>query len=207
MERFGLRLHPQKTRLIAFERPASGQRGGKGPGTFEFLGFTLYWRRTRRGHWQMGCKTRGKGLRRFIETVGEWCRRHRHLPVQVQHAALTRRLVGHFRYFGVNGNYHSLARVVRAVQRIWLKWLRRRSQRTRLTWERYKRMLCRFPWRLYCLPKVDRPRGPRKTTPQQRILSYRGVISPTNARYSNGDCDAALPSCVMETGRMRAASG
>ncbi|MYI25254.1 MAG: group II intron reverse transcriptase/maturase [Gammaproteobacteria bacterium] len=145
MERFGLRLHPQKTRLIAFERPAAGRRGGKGPGTFEFLGFTLYWRRTRRGHWQMGCKTRSKGLRRFIETVSEWCRRHRHLPVKDQHAALTRRLVGHFQYFGVNGNYPSLARVVRATQRTWLKWLRRRSQRTRLTWERYKRLLARFP--------------------------------------------------------------
>ena len=145
MERFGLRLHPQKTRLIAFERPAAGQRGGKGPGTFEFLGFTLYWRRTRRGHWQMGCKTRAKGLRRFVGAVSEWCRRHRHLPVQDQHAALTRRLVGHFHYFGVNGNYPSLARVVRATQRIWLKWLRRRSQRTRLTWERYKRLLARFP--------------------------------------------------------------
>ena len=87
MERFGLRLHPEKTRLVAFERPTARQRGGKGPGTFEFLGFTMYWRRTRGGHWQMGCKTRGKGLRRFIETVGEWCRRHRHLPVRVQHAA------------------------------------------------------------------------------------------------------------------------
>jgi len=145
MERYGLRLHPEKTRLIAFERPEAGRRGGKGPGTFEFLGFTLYWRRTRRGHWQMGCKTRSKGLRRFIGAVSEWCRRHRHLPVQDQHAALTRRLVGHFHYFGVNGNYPSLARVVRATQRIWLKWLRRRSQRTRLTWERYKRLLARFP--------------------------------------------------------------
>ena len=117
MERFGLRLHPEKTRLVAFERPTARQRGGKGPGTFEFLGFTMYWRRTRGGHWQMGCKTRGKGLRRFIETVGEWCRRHRHLPVRVQHAALTRRLAGHINYFGVNGNSPSLARVVRATQR------------------------------------------------------------------------------------------
>lgn len=145
MERFGLRLHPEKTRLIAFERPGAWQRDGKGPGTFEFLGFTMYWRRTRRGHWQMGCKTRSQGLRRFIGTVAEWCRRHRHLPVQAQHAALKRRLEGHINYFGVNGNYHSLTRVVRATQRVWFTWLRRRSQRTRLTWERYKRMLARFP--------------------------------------------------------------
>ena len=145
MERFGLRLHPEKTRLIAFERPEAGQRGGKGPGTFEFLGFTMYWRRTRRGRWQMWCKTRSKGLWRFNRTVAEWCRRHRHLAVQAQHAALKRRLVGHFNYFGVNGNARSMARVFTATIRVWFKWLRRRSQRTRLTWERYNRLLERFP--------------------------------------------------------------
>ena len=145
MERFGLRLHPEKTRLIAFERPEAGQRSGKGPGTFDFLGFTMYWRRTRRGRWQMWCKTRSKGLRRFNRAVAEWCRCHRHLPVQDQHAALTRRLVGHFNYFGVNGNIRSLARVVYATVRVWRKWLRRRSQRTRLTWERFNQLLERFP--------------------------------------------------------------
>ena len=145
MERFGLRLHPEKTRLIAFERPEAGQRSGKGPGTFEFLGFTMYWRRTRRGRWQMWCKTRSKALRRFNRAVAEWCRRHRHLPVQDQHAALKRRLVGHFNYFGVNGNTRSLARVVYATVRVWRKWLRRRSQRTRLTWERFNQLLERFP--------------------------------------------------------------
>ena len=105
----------------------------------------MYWRRTRRGRWQMWCKTRSKGLRRFNRRVSEWCRRHRHLPVQVQHAALTRRLVGHFNYFGVNGNHRSMARVVHATERVWRKWLRRRSQRTRLTWERFGRLLERFP--------------------------------------------------------------
>ena len=59
MERFRLTLHPEKTRLIAFERPKARERGGKGPGTFDFLGFTMYWRRTRHGRWEMSCKTRG----------------------------------------------------------------------------------------------------------------------------------------------------
>ena len=106
----------------------------------------MYWRRTRRGRWQMWCKTRSKALRRFNRAVAEWCRRHRHQPVQDQHAALTRRLVGHFNYFGVNGNIRSLARVVYATVRVWRKWLRRRSQRTRLTWERFNRLLERFPF-------------------------------------------------------------
>ncbi len=145
MGRYGLTLHQDKTRLIAFERPRASQRGGKGPSTFDFLGFTFYWRRTRRGRWTMWCKTRHARLRRAIQSVAEWCRRHRHLPVAVQHAALTRRLVGHFNYFGVNGNSRSLACLVSVTERLWLKWLRRRSQRTRLTWERFKQLLARFP--------------------------------------------------------------
>ena len=145
MERHGLTLHPDKTRLVAFARPPATQRSGKGPNTFDFLGFTFYWRRTRRGRWTMWCKTRPARLRRAKQSVTAWCRRHRHLPVQVQHAALTRRLVGHFNYFGVNGNFRSLARLVDVTKRVWFKWLRRRSQRKRLTWERYERLLERFP--------------------------------------------------------------
>jgi len=145
LERHGLTLHPDKTRLIAFERPRAWQRSGKGPGTFDFLGFTFYWRRTRGGRWMMGCKTRHTRLRRAMQSVAEWCRRNRHLPVQVQQAALTRRLVGHFNYFGVNGNFRSLAHLVAQTRRAWFKWLRRRSQRKRLTWERFEVLLARFP--------------------------------------------------------------
>ena len=72
MERYGLRLHPEKTRLIAFERPEAEQRGGKGPRSFDFLWFTMYWQRTQRGRCEMWCKTRSKGLRRFNRTVCEW---------------------------------------------------------------------------------------------------------------------------------------
>ena len=144
-ERHGLALHPDKTRLLAFARPRAWQRDGKGPATFDFLGFTFYWRRTRKGRWSMWCKTRHARLRRAMQSVAEWCRRHRHLPVQEQHAALTRRLVGHFNYFGVNGNFRSLACLVELTKRAWFKWLRRRSQRRRLTWERFARLLERFP--------------------------------------------------------------
>jgi len=145
LERHGLALHPDKTRLLAFGRPAASQRGGKGPSTFDFLGFSFYWGRTRRGRWMMLCKTRHARLRRTIQSVAEWCRRYRHLPVQEQHAALTRRLVGHFNYFGVNGNFRSLACLVDETKRAWFKWLRRRSQRSRLTWERFERLLVRYP--------------------------------------------------------------
>ena len=75
---FGLTLHPDKTRLLPFRRPPKGQTGGKGRATFDFLGFTFYWARTRQGRWRMFCKTRSASLRRAIQSVYDWCRRHRH---------------------------------------------------------------------------------------------------------------------------------
>ena len=145
LERFGLTLHPDKTRLLPFGRPPKSQQGGKGPATFDFVGFTFYWRRTRRGHWRMWGKTRRASLRRAKTSIYEWCRRYRHLPIKDQHAALYRRLQGHFNYFGVSGNYHSLKLLVEATKRSWYKWLCRRSQRQRLTWERFIEMLSWWP--------------------------------------------------------------
>ena len=94
----------------------------------------------------MRLKTRKARAQRFIKTIQQWCRSHRHLSRQEQHAALGRRLIGHYNYFGVNGNYWSLYQVVRQVNRIWLYWLRRRSQRgKRLTWKRFNAYLAQFP--------------------------------------------------------------
>ena len=143
--RFGLALHPAKTRLLPFWRPPTTQQRGQGPATFDFLGFTFYWTRTRNGHWRMGCKTRRASLRRAKQAVYDWCRRHRHQPVEAQHAALSRRLRGHFNYFGVSGNFGSLQRLVEATKRAWYKWLCRRSQRKRLNWERFTDLLRQRP--------------------------------------------------------------
>ncbi|MDQ5874084.1 MAG: group II intron reverse transcriptase/maturase [Actinomycetota bacterium] len=143
--RFGLTLHPDKTRLLPFRRPPAGQTSGKGSASFDFLGFTLYWARSRKGRWGMACKTRRASLRRAIQSVTDWCRRHRHLPVKEQHAALTRRLRGHFNYFGVSGNFRSLLLLVEAARRAWYKWLCRRSQRKRLNWERFADLLAQLP--------------------------------------------------------------
>jgi RNA-directed DNA polymerase len=143
--RFGLTLHPDKTRLLPFWRPSTTQQSGHGPASFDLLGFTFYWRRTRTGHWRMGCKTRRASLRRAKQAIYDWCRRHRHQPVKAQHAALGRRLRGHFNYFGVNGNFPSLLRLVEATKRAWYKWWCRRSQRKRLTWERFPDLLRQMP--------------------------------------------------------------
>lgn len=145
-ERFGLRLHPDKTRIVPFGRPRSDQTEGKGPATFDFLGFTVYWTRSRRGKWLPRLKTRTARLRRAIVAIAEHCRRHRHEPVKRQHAALTRRLLGHNNYFGVNGNARCLGMLVQAAERAWWKWLSRRSQRASLTWQRFKERILRvFP--------------------------------------------------------------
>jgi group II intron reverse transcriptase/maturase len=143
--RFGLALHPDKTRLFPFRRPPAGQKSGKGSATFDFLGFTLYWARSRKGRWGMLCKTRRASLRRAIQSVYEWCHRHRHKSVKEQHAALTRRIQGHFNYFGVSGNFRSLLLVIEQAKRSWYKWLCRRSHRKRLTWERFADLLRDFP--------------------------------------------------------------
>jgi group II intron reverse transcriptase/maturase len=144
MERFGLRLHPEKTRLIPFERPSAG--ASKGTGTFDFLGFTLYWRKTRRGIWVPGMRTRKARLRRAVQAIHEYCRGHRHAPVEEQHQRLRQRLQGHYNYFGVNGNIHALRRLACMAERAWHKWLNRRSQRAKMTWERFSKGLLRaFP--------------------------------------------------------------
>lgn len=145
LERFGLTLHPQKTRLLDFRRPPRSRGEGRSPTTFDFLGFCWYWRRTRTGSWTVACKTRRARLMRAIRAVYEGCRDHRHLPVSEQHASLVRRVQGHFNYFGVNGNGPSLRRFHNRVWCSWYKWLNRRSQRARLTWKRYKDLLRDFP--------------------------------------------------------------
>ena len=93
----------------------------------------------------MAFRTRGARLRRAINAATEWCRRHRHDPVEEQHQALTRRLVGHYNYFGVNGNSRALRNLRYAVTRVWRKWLNRRSQRARMYWKRFNELLRAYP--------------------------------------------------------------
>jgi len=142
--RYGLTLHPDKTRLVPFARPPRGTKGS-GPGTFDFLGFTVYWRRSLKGNWVPRFKTRKAKLRSAMARIAEHCRSHRHDPVTQQHAALSRRLRGHFNYYGVNGNHRSLERVRYVAVRVWWKWLNRRSQKRSKTWEQMMAMLRKMP--------------------------------------------------------------
>ncbi len=144
--RFNLSLHSGKTRLVDFMRPPTSRTNGKGPGSFDFLGFTVHWRRNRTGRgWHVALETRTARLTRAIRNAYDLCRRQRHRPIAEQHAALVSRIRGHFSYFGVNGNAKSLSALAFWATRAWHKWLNRRSQRARLTWERFQDLLRDFP--------------------------------------------------------------
>jgi RNA-directed DNA polymerase len=142
-QRFGLTLHPTKSRCFSFRAPRDGD--DKGGPTFDFLGFTSHWRPTKSGRKRVAFRTRGARLRRAIKAVTEWCRSHRHDPVEEQHLALTRKLTGHYNYFGVNWNLEALVHLRYRVTRAWQKWLNRRSQRARMNWKRFNELLQRFP--------------------------------------------------------------
>jgi group II intron reverse transcriptase/maturase len=142
--KFGLTLHPKKTRSFTFQPPRDG--GGKGSASFDFLGFTVHWQQARTpGTWRVAFRTRSARLRRAIQAAADWCRRHRHKPVEEQRLALTRKLNGHYNYFGVNGNVGSLARLLHAVTNVWRTWLNRRSQRARMHWKRFNELLRAHP--------------------------------------------------------------
>lgn len=148
-ERYGLTLHPEKTKLVPFRRPPRDpprdDRGPPKPGTFNFLGFTHYWGRSRRGKRVVKVKTAKDRMARAFRKINEWLGRVRHWAVRDQHAALCRKLRGHDAYYGVTFNARSLQRLRHWIERAWLRWLRRRSQRHRLTWERMRRLLERYP--------------------------------------------------------------
>lgn len=156
--RFGLTLHPEKTRLIRFRRPSPRGDGPK-PGSFNFLGFTFHWGRSRQGHWVLKQKTAKDRLSRSLRAISRWMRRARHLPVKKQAASLGRKLRGHFNYYGIQGNSKALSRFHHSVRRLWRYWLSRRTQRSiaRMTWKKFNRLLKRHP-----LPPARLPRHRRQ---------------------------------------------
>jgi group II intron reverse transcriptase/maturase len=149
--KYGLTLHPAKTRLVPFVRPSQrpgSEAKGPQPGTFDLLGFTHFWGRSRRGGWVIQRKTARDRFRRAITKIALWCRTNRHQPVAEQHAILRRKLCGHDAYYGITGNYRALTWFRRVVARIWRHCLARRRAGP-LSWSHFERLLVRFP-----LPKA-----------------------------------------------------
>lgn len=146
LARYGLTLHPEKTRLVAFQQPRSSRRGmGTRAGTFDFLGFRHYWSHSRRGYPIVKRHTAQDRMTRALRAIRRWCRAQRHLPVATQHRELRRKLQGHDADYGITGNAPALERYRYEVRRIWRKWLDRRSNRARMGWDRFRLLLERYP--------------------------------------------------------------
>lgn len=148
--KYGLTVHPTKTKLVPFYPPSSTTKDKDGPGddrpgTFDLLGFTHYWDRSRRGYWVIKLKTAADRFSRAVRSMDSWCRDHRHLPIGEQQQKLNEKLHGHYAYYGVTGNSGALTRFLWEVQRLWRKRLTRRHRRRSLNWARFCRLLQRYP--------------------------------------------------------------
>jgi group II intron reverse transcriptase/maturase len=134
-ERYGPRIHPEKSRMVQFNRPYWKQ--GKGPGSFAFLGFTHYWGKMLSGGWTIKRKTQGKRLSRFLSGIGDWCKENLHEPMTKQYGILSAKLRGHYQYYGVRGNFKMLEVVYEGTRAKWKKWLSRRNSKDRMGWEKF----------------------------------------------------------------------
>jgi RNA-directed DNA polymerase len=137
--RFGLSIHPEKSRLVQFSRPFG--RDGKGPGSFTFLGFTHHWAKTRQGGWTIKRKTNGKRLSRFLSGISEWCSENLHEPLALQYRMLSAKLRGHYQYYGVRGNYKMMEVAYEHTRVMWKKWLGRRNSKNRMSWDRFAKQM------------------------------------------------------------------
>jgi group II intron reverse transcriptase/maturase len=146
-QKYGLTLHPTKTRLVRFTRPPmqTPPPGGQGPGSFDLLGFTHYWGRSLKGNWVIRRKTSKSRFSRAVKTIRQWCRQHRHQPIREQQRALCRKLQGHYAYYGIPCNMEAISRVHHAALMAWKRWLSRRSQRAYLNWTKFAALLKRYP--------------------------------------------------------------
>jgi group II intron reverse transcriptase/maturase len=144
----GLTLHPDKTRLVPFQRPPQRSRpedrARERPGTFDFLGFTHFWGKSRKGANVVKQQTAASRLRRVIRTITDWCRRNHHRSLTEQYRDLSRKLVGHYGYYGITGNADAVVAVYNRVTGLWRRWLSRRSWAGRLSWDGFKQVLGRL---------------------------------------------------------------
>lgn len=145
--RYGLKINAEKTRLVRFGRPSRyGGAGGRGrPETFDFLGFTHYWSKSRRGNYVVKKKTAKSRFRRTLRSIKEWLRDNRHLTMVKQQEKLNQKLRGHDAYFGVTGNSRMLGELRWQVAKLWRKWLGRRNRGSPMNWERFKALLRVYP--------------------------------------------------------------
>ncbi len=134
--KYNLKIHPEKTVLVDFSNPDSEKKSGNKT-TFDFLGFTHYWGKSRNGNWIIKRKTASKRLVRSMRSIREWCKKSRHWSLPEQWRILCSKLRGHYNYYGIRGNYKMLVLVYKHTIRVWKKWLSRRSSKGRLSWRKF----------------------------------------------------------------------
>jgi len=145
--KFGLTVHPTKTKLISFRPPSSRTKDDDDdrPGTFDLLGFTHYWGVSLKGYWVVKLKTATDRFTRAVRSIDKWCHNNRHLPLAEQQQKLNQKLRGHYAYYGVTGNSDALTRFRQQVARRWRKWLNRRNRIRSLTWQKFYTVLRQYP--------------------------------------------------------------
>ena len=148
--KYGLTIHPEKTRLVPFERPDRApkrpdEERREPPGTFDLLGFTHFWSWSRKGSPVVKRRTSRSRFSRGLRSLKEWFRGNRHLDVRAQHQRLSQKLVGHFAYYGITGNSVALSRFRWSAVRLWRRSLSRRRRDGSIAWDRFKRFLGRYP--------------------------------------------------------------
>ncbi len=141
--KYGLKIHPEKTRLLDFSKPRERKR--KGNSSFTFLGITHYWTKSRKGNWIVGRKTDSKRLSRAITAISAWCKANRHRPVREQWEMLKRKITGHYAYYGVSLNFRSIAKFYQQIRIVWLKWLNRRGRKGQRNWKSFAAYLKDWP--------------------------------------------------------------
>jgi group II intron reverse transcriptase/maturase len=162
--RYGLQIHPEKTRLVRFTKPNNGQPIDRGrpsgkPESFDLLGFTHHWGRSLRGNWVVKRKTSTSRLSRGLRAINQWCRNHRHDPLVEQQRALSQKLRGHYAYYGITGNSQCLSAFRTWVVGCWRNWLSRRNRERGMTWDRFNQLLERYPLpAAVAIHSVRRPR-------------------------------------------------
>ena len=142
-EKYGLKIHPEKTQLLDFTKPVKDQK--KGNSSFTFLGFTHYWTKSRKGNWMVGRKTDSKRLKRAILAISVWCKANRCLKMRKQWETLKKKITGHYAYYGISLNFRSISEFYMLVQRVWLKWLNRRGHKGKRNWDAFNEYLKNWP--------------------------------------------------------------
>lgn len=144
--RYGLALHPDKTRMVDFRfRRPNGRHPATQATTFDFLGFTHVWGRSRRGKNVVYQRTAKARYARALRSVHDWCKRYRHRPLPDQHARIGRMMQGHYAYYGITGNSRRLRWYAHRVERTWRMWLSRRTRGNPIRWDRFMQILDKYP--------------------------------------------------------------